>query len=563
MNRPHRGPVSIVGLSGVYNLTKENLGGMKLKKIIWLGIYFLASVGLYLLLAWRYPIMPSLENPRASWATIVEPTLGNAVLHILIYLGLTLLYLTIIRLLISLQGEAASHSGWGISLIVGAWLICSGVLMTVAPAGESHDIFDYTFRGRMMTEYDDNPLVDVPDSYPLSTPYSRYLAWRKHVDTYGPIWEASSATIANGVRQVASRLGWWNDDYPVCPKSPESCRLLVVYVTGYRLLAIALTGISGWLIFSIVKRSQPSLAPLALAIWLLNPLTLIATALGGHNDAIMLVLVLLCWWLLQRQHMYLALLALILAAHVKLTALIWLPVCALWILWCWGWARTLKLGLASAVSGLALSWMLYAPFEGWGSLPRMLQERSEFLANSLWRILNYLLIYQWKWSTTNARQLSVNLANWLFAISALFLILWMFNFRPKRWRNKATITPEEAQQTLWRALQAVIMLYLLVGSFWFQHWYILWILAPAALLPEGRLARALLPWLAFGALSSNVAMDFLLNTTLKDSKSIVKYILPVVMIWGPILFAILLSKLTHLWEVKKARQTASKLIVQN
>jgi len=34
--------------------------------------------------------------------------------------------------------------------------------MFLAPAGESHDIFDYLFRGRMMTEYQANPLVDVP-----------------------------------------------------------------------------------------------------------------------------------------------------------------------------------------------------------------------------------------------------------------------------------------------------------------------------------------------------------------------------------------------------------------
>jgi hypothetical protein len=535
---------------------------MKLRKSTWLGIYSLASVGLYLLLAWRYPIMPSLENPRASWATIVDPTLENAGLHIAIYLGLILLYITMLRLLVPHSGESASHTRWHIFIIIGAWLACSGVLMTTAPAGESHDIFDYTFRGRMMTVYHANPLVNVPSSYSLNTPYSRYLAWRKHVDTYGPVWEATSAAIAGGVRQVALRSGWWNDVYPVCPKSPESCRLLIVYITGYRLLAIGLTGLSGRLIFSMVKQSQPSLAPLSLAVWLLSPLTLISTALGGHNDAVMLVLVLLCWWLSQRQHMYLAMLALILAAHVKLTALIWLPVCALWILWRWGWKRALKVALASAVSGLALSWLLYAPFGGWGSLPRMLQERSEFLANSPWRVLNFLLLYNWKWPKASAHQLSVNLPSWLFAIGVLLISLWMFNFRPKRW-PKMSIESEESQQTLWRALRVVSVLYLIVGSFWFQHWYVLWVLAPAALLPEERFTHSLLPWLAFGALSSNVAMDFLLNTALKGSRTITKYVWPVVIIWGPILIAIILSTVIQWWKRVKASKTASRHIIQD
>jgi hypothetical protein len=91
----------------------------------------------------------------------------------------------------------------------------------------------------------------------------------------------------------------------------------------------------------------------------------------------------------------------------------------------------------------------------------------------------------------------------------------------------------------------------------------LWVLAPAALLPDSRLPRLLLPWLAFGALSSNVGMDFLLNTVLKESRYITKYILPVVMIWGPILVAAILSTLIQRRDAKKARQTASRHIVQN
>lgn len=523
---------------------------MNYRKLLWLGTYTSASLGLYLLLARQYPLAPSLENPRASWASMVDATIENAALHIAIYLGLTLLYIAALRALVPLAGESASHSRWQILLIVGAWLACSGVLMAAAPAGESHDIFDYAFRGRMMTEYHGNPLVDVPDSYPLSTPYSRYLAWRKNVDTYGPIWEASSAAVSGSVRQVARWPGWWDETYPVCPKSPESCRLLVLYLTGYRLFAISLTGLSGWLIFSIVRRSRPSLAPLALAIWLLSPMTLIATALGGHNDAAMLVLVLLCWWLLQRHHMVLGLLALILAAHVKLTALIWLPALTLWILWRLGWWRALKVGLASIVSGLALSWMLYAPFGGWGSLPRMLQERSEFVANSLWRIMQYLLIKNWDLPAESAHQLSITLPSWLFAISALLLSLWMYNFRPKRWRS-ASVASEGADRILWRALVATSMLYLLVGSFWFQHWYVLWVIAPAALLPESRFTRFVLPWLAFGALSSNVGMDFLLTPELLKLQFLMKYLLPVLATWAPAMFAAIILTLLRRWGAGK------------
>jgi len=505
-----------------------------------------AALGLYICLAVRYPLRFSLTDPRASWASIVEPSGVNAIGHLAIYLGLTLLYLAALRLLVPAPGKNGALFHRQILLIFTVWLVCSGVLMFVAPAGESHDIFDYLFRGRMITEYQVNPLTDVPDSLDISTPYSRYLAWRNNVDTYGPVWEVASAAIASSVHRVTSWLGWWDASYPVCPASQESCRLLIVYITGYRLLAISLSGVSGLLIISLVGYRRAALAPLALAAWLWSPLTLITSAVGGHNDALMLVLVLLSWWLLHRQHPFWALMVLIFAAHVKLTAFIWLPAYAVWIVWRHGWRQALKIGMASVVSGLALSWLMYAPFGGWQTLPRMLQERSAFIANSLWQVLEYLLINLWGWNLGSAHQLSIGLPNSLFAVGSLLIPLWMFNIRPNRWRS-APILLKDANLILWRTMIAVGMFYLLIGSFWFQHWYILWVLAPAVLLPESQLTRFLLPWLAFGAMSSNVVMDFLLTTTLKNGPPIWNYVLSIVIIWGPVLIASGICILARRW----------------
>jgi hypothetical protein len=528
--------------------------GISFKKMLSAAMIAAATPGLYLLLALRYPLAPSLDDPRASWASLVEPSEWNALWHLAIYLGLTLLYIATLRLWFRSQGENIAPSRYQIIMILAAWITSSVVLMAAAPAGESHDIFDYLFRGRMMTEYHANPLVDTPDEFDLSTPYTRYLAWRKNVDTYGPVWEASSAAVAVSVRQVTRWLGWWDETYPVCPKSHESCRLLTVYITCYRLLAVILTGLSGWLIFSMTRRNNPSLAGLALAAWLLSPMTLIATALGGHNDSVMLVLVLFCWWLLQRGRPSLALVALILAAHVKLTALIWLPACLVWVLWRWGWKAALKIMLISMLSGLVLSWLLYAPFGGWQSLPRMLHERSEFLANSLWRILNTRLINQWGLTAERAHQLSIGLPNWLFAIGSMLIPLRMFNFRPRRWQGDS-INPETTDQKLWQALLVVSLYYLLVGSFWFQPWYVLWVMAPAALLPSSSLTRSVLPWLMFGALSSNMAMDFLLNSVTKPLWTILNDVLGVVIIWGPALLAASVLALTRLIKRVRPRST--------
>ena len=99
------------------------------------------------------------------------------------------------------------------------------------------------------------------------------------------------------------------------------------------------------------------------------------------------------------------------------------------------------------------------------------------------------------------------------------------------------------------------MFYLLVGSFWFQHWYVLWALAPAVLLPDSHLTRTTLPWLAFGALSSNVIMSFLLATLLKTEPRIFRYISEVTIVWGPVfiisaIFFLIQWREKRKWEVR-------------
>ncbi|MEJ2757425.1 MAG: hypothetical protein P8046_02990, partial [Anaerolineales bacterium] len=236
---------------------------MKYRQGFKLSILSFASVVLYLLLAFQYPLKPSLKIPRASWASLVEATWLSLGYHLLIYIALFLIYILVLRNLSSNDINGKRDRRKQTLVIIFTWLVCSFVLLFAAPGGESHDIFDYLFRGRMMVEYNGNPLTDVPDDFKLATPFSRYTAWRKYVDTYGPVWEFASAGIAKGVQVLTARSSWGAETSPVCPISSESCRLLVVYIWGYRMLAIVLTGLSGWLVYKIVQNSQPALSPMA------------------------------------------------------------------------------------------------------------------------------------------------------------------------------------------------------------------------------------------------------------------------------------------------------------
>lgn len=497
------------------------------------------SAVLYALLALRYPLARSLENPRAGWADLVSVTWVSAVYHVAIYCGLTVLYVVALRLLTrahnSPQPTPVVLSRLRVTIIILTWLACSGILMTAASSGESHDIFDYIFRGRMMAELGTNPLVEVPTHY-RDAPHFHYLAWHDFVDTYGPAWEMASAATAVAAREALQAIGAWAPPDLTCPQSPLACRSLIGYVTAYRLLAVALTGLSAWLIVSMLRRSQPHLASAALAAWLWSPLLFLSTAIGAHNDAAMIVLLLLMLWLFQRGRWLLGLMALILAAHVKLTAAIVAPVIALWLVRRCGWRRALGLGALAGAVGLALSWLLYAPFGGWGSLPRMLAERAAFLANSPWRVLYNYLDLERGWSSEAARLLTVRLSTVLFAAGAVLASLWMLGFRPRRWQ--ATPVPDRCtDRQLWRTVAAVTLLYLLIGSFWFQHWYVVWVLAPAALLPDSLLARWLLPWLGFGALAANAVGAFVPALAAEPLSKTALAALVVAVIWTPALIA--------------------------
>ncbi len=466
-----------------------------------LALLGLGSAALCAAFALRYPLQGSLSNPRAGWAELVPVTWGGLALHLGLYLGLTVLQLLALRALLAAPGLTRGR----LAILLATWLTCSGILMTAAASGESHDIFDYVFRGRMMAESGVNPLIETPGEHRRAA-FFRYVAWHDHVDAYGPLWEGVSAGVATATRVALVAANAWAPEHD-CPRSASGCGNLIAYLTAYRLLAVALTGASAALIASMVRRSRPQWTAAALAAWLWSPVLLVSSAVGAHNDALMVALLLLSLWLLQRRRWLLAMFVLALAAHVKLTALIAAPAMGLWLVRQVGWRRGVGLAAAGAGIGVGLSFLLYAPFGGWASLPRMLAERAEALANSPARILYSYLYYDRGWTWEASRRTAIGLANGLFALVAAGLTPWLLNFRPARWKMRPAPARGD-DRLLWRTLAWGALLYLLVGSFWFQHWYVVWALAPAALLPDSALARRLMPWLGFGALAGNAIAGF-------------------------------------------------------
>ena len=455
----------------------------------------LASIGLYAWLALRYPLLPGLASGRANWATLADGSLAAGLLHAAVYGLLVVLYVLALRS--ALRLPAATRGVRASSLVWGGWLVMVATLLCAYP-GESLDIFDYLFRGRMLAEYGASPLALSPTPF-ATRPFYRFITWRGQVDTYGPLWEYASGALGWAVGHLLPR--------PLSETTPA----LAAYITAYRLLAISVSGLSGALVYQIVRRHSPALAPAALLAWLWNPLLLTASAVGAHNDLLLALWLLAALWLLQRNHWLLGLLALLLAAHVKLTALLLLPVVALWLIRRIGWRAAVARGLLTLACALPLSWLLYAPLGGWATLPRMLRERTQFLANTPADLLYRWLQERAGWDELAARQLATLGATLLFCLIAAGLIAVMLNALAAL-RPAATRAAPVDDAALWRCGLAVTTAYLLVGGFWFMPWYVLWALPLAALMPASRWMRWWLPALTLGALWSGLAADSLTFT---------------------------------------------------
>ena len=520
-----------------------------LAPLVVLGLLSLLAYGW---LAWRYPLAESLQWPRGGWYPPQEAVLSNLWVHLAVYGLLFAAYLLAIEAISSRRrggnaeefreekrddspaetqrrrergGEAENSDlkigtridtdgkdSHGFNLrkstksaksaflfplvVVTVWLAASFLLLWATPGGDSHDIYDYIYRGRLQVEEGVSPLAVTPKAAPRMAFYA-YTAWKENVDTYGPLWEYASGGVAWAVGRWLRATGGFPVGISDCPKSPVACSALMAWVTGYRLLAILLAGLVGWLIYALVQREHPAWALPSLLVWLWNPALLLSSALGAHNDGLMLVLLLATFLAAQRKRWVLAFLLLGLAAHVKLTALIWLPMLGLWLWRQIGFRRALLAGIGAAALLLPLSWLLYQPLGGWETLPRMLSERVLFVANSPSQFIDRLLpLLGYRLPREFVRFYIIRVPSYIFALLGLAVPAWLV------WRNR--LARQGVNPQLWALALVASLLYLTVGSFWFQHWYVLWAIVPAALLSWSRFTRWVLPFLCLGALSSNI-----------------------------------------------------------
>ncbi len=225
------------------------------------------------------------------------------------------------------------------------WLagLASAILL-VLPNLLSGHIHSYIMYGRIDLLHGGNSLLEAPSRY-VSDSFLPWVHWKREPSVYGPAW----FYVGMGVTWLAERLGG----------------TIIVYTLLFKLLPTALHFGSAGLIWKILGRVAPERQAFGTLFYLINPLALIEFVGQGHNDAMMVFLMLLGVGLGYQKHWPVAVVAFTLAVVTKWTALVallfYLIVVAREAPADWRrWARLAEAGMLVALTTVAL----YARF--WG-----------------------------------------------------------------------------------------------------------------------------------------------------------------------------------------------------
>ena len=212
--------------------------------------------------SWLPPNFHWLPNAKDSFTSTNNIEFLFFIALAFIFYGVALLL--ILRLPASANFARVQALMWTAVVLAGAMLICTPFLL-------SHDLFVYADYGHTLLTYHTN-LYFTP---PLAISHSSITQlddWTFSVAAYGPLWLGFSTLVA-------------------LPGGDHPLR----YILGFRVLGLLAHIVNIWLVMRILRESgrAPRTVMLGTLLYALNPLTLIESALGAHNDTEMITFLLL------------------------------------------------------------------------------------------------------------------------------------------------------------------------------------------------------------------------------------------------------------------------------
>ncbi len=134
----------------------------------------------------------------------------------------------------------------------------------------SHDIFVYAGYGRLIVAHHANPYFTAPRAFPHD-PLTPLDDWPRAIAAYGPVWLTICASFALVLGTHPLR-----------------------YIIAFRLLGLFAHLLNTLLIYKILQKMgrSPRTVAIGTLLYAWNPLALMESAMGGHNDTVMITFIL-------------------------------------------------------------------------------------------------------------------------------------------------------------------------------------------------------------------------------------------------------------------------------
>ena len=222
------------------------------------------------------------------------------------------------------RGDLSIHVALGLAIAFHVGIVLLPLLV-------SRDVYSYIAHGQIVSMHHANPYVQTPADFPGFL--SRTLVGRQWVDTpsvYGPLF----THLAGLVTRTTSHLD--------------------VLVDAFRLIAIAASLATTFVIAAISRGLRPDRAAFAVAAFGLNPVILFQSAGSGHNDLLVALGIALAAWCVLRGRTHWAVALVACAGLVKATAFLPLLLLVIWVAWRRPPGERLRAGAIHAALGVAV-----------------------------------------------------------------------------------------------------------------------------------------------------------------------------------------------------------------
>ena len=390
---------------------------------------------------YRFPLVYLYDTPFIDLGKLTRHTHAGALNFALSILVLFLLY----WVAYGKTGFSLScKTGLSLFYVMAGFAVLFFVILALAYPIGAGDVFDYMLGGRILTYYRVNPYTHSGADFLPGDPFAPYAPYYRHPSYYGPLWTlfAAGTNLLAGTGNLLANL--W----------------------AFKALAMVFYLADIGLIYLIVRRLRPERALDAAFLFAWNPLVLFETAVNAHNDVVMMAFVLLAVYLFQRRRYHSMIAAVVASALIKVASAFLVPVFVLAALWALpSWRKRIAFLISGGAVAAGLVVLFYLPF--WeGSRILTVGRRFGMFTSSFPTLLMLLLSFRLPQGL--AQQIASSLAS---AVFAMFYV-WQL---PKLRGNVESLIHTSYTLTLF---------FLLFICLWFQPWYIIWVIALAALLSQ-------------------------------------------------------------------------------